>query len=485
MPEYQVIARRFRPQRFRDVLGQEAIVTTLKNAIKNTRLAHAYLFCGSRGTGKTTLARIFAKAINCQNPTADFEPCNECASCKEITSGSSLDVLEIDGASHRGIDDIRQINETVGYAAASGKYKIYIIDEVHMLTKEAFNALLKTLEEPPAKVKFFFATTEAHKVPTTILSRCQRFNLNRIPIQEIVNKLKKIAKDLNIPIEEEALRIIAERAEGGLRDAESLLDQICTFQEGTITAPSVASILGLVTRDTFFTLDRAGKEGNYGMAFEIADSVFAQGKDVIQFLENLTEHFRNILMLKLSGKQSFLSIPETDIEKYEASAVIYSQEQCLHILDLLIEAQNQQKFLLSGKIALESILLRILRTHQRIPVEILVRRLAELEKGLGPQPETKGIQTTPKTYEEPPHMPVKENIIKSEIKPTNNKTAIVTEDPKPSKADLGIKETMVPKPQPQTPVLKLTPQQQSKFDTLLQFATVELEGTIQRKPLTR
>jgi DNA polymerase-3 subunit gamma/tau len=496
MSEYQVIARRFRPQLFRDVLGQEAIVTTLKNAIKNLRLAHAYLFCGSRGTGKTTLARIFAKAINCQNPTADLEPCNECSSCKEITGGHSLDVLEIDGASHRGIDDIRQINETVGYATASGKYKIYIIDEVHMLTKEAFNALLKTLEEPPPKVKFFFATTEPHKVPTTILSRCQRFNLNRIPTENIVGKLQRITKDMGTSIDEEALRLIAERAEGGLRDAESLLDQICTFQEGTINATSVASILGLVTRDTFFSLDKAGKEGNIAMSFEIANDVFAQGKDVIQFLESLTEHFRNILVFKLSGKQgAFLSVPENDREKYEASAKFYSQEQCLYILDFLIEAQNQQKFLLSGKIALEAILLRILRSHQRIPIEILVKRLADLEKmGGSPQESFEAAETvkTPsRTYEEPPKAQIKEvkeveKVILPEPKPVQNKLAsTVTEDPMPTKADLGIKEKAPSKPESSAPPLRLTSEQQSKFDTLLQFATIELEGTIQRKPLTR
>src|SRR3984957_4201366 len=232
MPEYQVLARKYRPQSFQEVLGQEAIITTLKNAIKNNRLAHAYLFCGSRGTGKTTLARIFAKALNCQRPTEDLEPCNVCESCKEITSGSSLDVLEIDGASHRGIDDVRQINDTVGYSCASGKYKIYIIDEVHMLTKEAFNALLKTLEEPPPKVKFFFATTEPHKIPATILSRCQRFNLRRISPSLIVQKLQRIAQDVKAEIDPEALHLIANMADGALRDAESLLDQVLSFTEG-------------------------------------------------------------------------------------------------------------------------------------------------------------------------------------------------------------------------------------------------------------
>ncbi|MBU6447179.1 MAG: DNA polymerase III subunit gamma/tau, partial [Verrucomicrobia bacterium] len=206
---YQVLARKYRPQSFRDVLAQDAAVTTLKNAIRFDKVAHAYLFCGSRGVGKTTLARLFAKALNCQSLTADFEPCNQCSSCHEISSGQSLDVIEIDGASNRGIDDIRQINETVGYAPSRGRYKIYIIDEVHMLTKEAFNALLKTLEEPPEQAKFFFATTEAHKVLPTIISRCQRFDLARIPPSLIVSKLGEIALDLNRMVDKEALELIA------------------------------------------------------------------------------------------------------------------------------------------------------------------------------------------------------------------------------------------------------------------------------------
>ncbi len=251
MSEYKVLARKYRPKNFSEVLGQDAIVTTLKNAIKHKRIAHAYLFCGSRGTGKTTLARVFAKALNCHNLNGDLEPCSECPSCKEIASGSSIDVIEIDGASHRGIDDIRQINENVGYTTSHGDYKIYIIDEVHMLTKEAFNALLKTLEEPPEKVIFFFATTEPHKVLPTILSRCQRFNLNRISNEKIIEKLKKIVIDQNVDTSEEVLQLIAERAEGGLRDAESIFDQMLSFHEGTLTIENARAILGIVPREAF------------------------------------------------------------------------------------------------------------------------------------------------------------------------------------------------------------------------------------------
>lgn len=480
MADYQVLARKYRPQSFSEVLGQDPIVTTLKNAIKNKRLAHAYLFCGSRGTGKTTLARVFAKALNCLNPSPEGEPCNHCASCKEITSGNSLDVLEIDGASHRGIDDVRQINETVGYATASGGYKIYIIDEVHMLTKEAFNALLKTLEEPPAKVIFFFATTEPHKVIPTILSRCQRFNLSRIPTDLIMKKLMEICKDQRITIEEEALRLIAMRAEGGLRDAESLLDQIISFHEGSIKTETVNSILGILSRDSLFALDRAGKEGNLAIAFELAHQVFSQGKDLVHFVETLTEHFRNLLLVKISGKDApFLELSENEKNLYESSSKLYSQEQCLNLLEYLAEAQQQIRFMSSGRIGLENILLHILRSHQRLPVEYLVKRLTEIEKNLNTQPpssppmkksstsseESMSVDPTQKNLniQTPPSPPVKKS-----TPPTTERSMSV--DPTPSPADLGVKSKSPP-----------NPQNQNKYDTLLQFAAVELEGTIQKK----
>lgn len=549
MPEYQVLARRYRPQSFHEVLGQDAIVTTLKNAIKRNSLAHAYLFCGARGTGKTTLARVFAKALNCQNPTADQEPCNQCSSCKEITSGgNSLDVLEIDGASHRGIDDIRRINETVGYATASGKYKIYIIDEVHMLTKEAFNALLKTLEEPPPRVLFFFATTEPHKVLPTIMSRCQRYNLNRIPLQDIIGKLRQIAAELQVPVQEEALYLLATRADGGLRDAESLFDQILAFHEGEVTAESVAAILGMMPRDSFFELDRAGKEANLAAAFEIADRVFSQGKDVNHFVESLTEHFRNLLMLKLTGaKVLSLSVTSAEREKYEASAKMYSQEQCLSILDFLIESQQQNRFSAMGRVGLETILLRILRTHQMIPIEFLVRRLAELEQSLGvasvgvqsrplvePVPETSVNVSVPLQNSAPiaPHpqpaptsieaasspIPAVQTKINVPVIPMVKKgDSSLSEDPTPTPADLGIRtkksvnkaEQPPPPPLPDMDEVVTEPiakqntvpvelgarpteeariaaiKKQSRYDTLLQFATVELEGTIQKKQYNR
>lgn len=494
MAEYRVLARKYRPQNFREVLGQQQVVTTLKNAIRFNRLAHAYLFCGSRGTGKTTLARILAKAINCQNPSDDQEPCNQCCSCKEITTGQSLDVLEIDGASNRGIDDIRQINETVGYIASSGKYKIYIIDEVHMLTKEAFNALLKTLEEPPLNVKFFFATTEPHKVLPTILSRCQRFNLQRISLDIILNKLIKINNDLKLPVQEEALRLIASRADGSLRDAESLLDQILAFHEGEITVASTAAVLGIMPYDCFFEIDRAGKEGDLGKAFEISHRVFSEGKDLGNCIEGLLEHFRNLLIVKLAGKNSpNLSLSMADKEKYEASAKLYSQEQCMTNLDFLIDIQGQMRTMPLNKMTLEMILLRIIRNHQRLPVEYLVRRLIELEQAVqetSPTPTTllppdSVPQANEKTKVVTP--PVIEKASMPESKQSNNvkkQESSLTEDPSPSATDFD--NTKLPTAielgaRPTEEAKRSNSKQKSKQDTLLQFAAVELEGTIQKK----
>ncbi|MEI8125130.1 MAG: DNA polymerase III subunit gamma/tau [Parachlamydiaceae bacterium] len=506
MAPYQVLARKYRPQSFLEVLGQDPIVTTLKNAIKMGRIAHAYLFCGSRGTGKTTLARVFAKALNCQNPTPAGEPCNHCSSCKEIGSGNSLDVMEIDGASHRGIDDIRQINETVGYASSAGKYKIYIIDEVHMLTKEAFNALLKTLEEPPAKVLFIFATTEPHKVLPTILSRCQRFNLSRIPLEQIKSKLERIAKDMSIEIEKEAVHLLAQRAEGGLRDAESLFDQIIAFHEGKITTQVIHDVLGIMPKDSLFAIDQAGKEGRLSFAFEIAHQIFSEGKDVAQFVESMTEHFRTLLLVKMTGTDvPFLSISETDKPRYEASAKLYTQEQCMTILDYLIEAQNQIRFNSSGRLALEAILLHVMRIHQRIPVGFLVRRLAELEQAVSIASEVKGIPddaetvalpvkpiekvepvVIPKSVQQEPIVvqqpkgPVavqqpKEPMTAQQSKEPMTAQQIVqppqkwiTEDPTPSAAELGIKNKKEKAP---APIVEIKP----KVDTAPVEAVVKVK----------
>lgn len=530
MSEYQVLARKYRPQTFGEVVGQDAIVTTLKNAMRMGRLAHAYLFCGSRGTGKTTLARLFAKALNCESRSPEGDPCNQCPSCREISSGCSLDVLEIDGASHRGIDDIRQLNENVGYTTNRGGYKIYIIDEVHMLTKEAFNALLKTLEEPPEKVKFFFATTEPHKVLPTILSRCQRFNLNRIPFEQIVGKLASIARDCKIDCEEEALRMVAKRADGGLRDAESLLDQIFSFHEGSVTAASVSGILGLMPRDILFELDVAASEGRLAKAFDIAHQIFSEGKDIGQFLNSLCEHFRHLLIVKLCGAQApFLELTDIERHQYAESSKRYSAEQCQHLVDFLIKAQEQIRFQTSGLIALEATLLHILSIHQRISAGQLVQRLAELENAVSTGSVTDSHTTpAPQVTPEPISAPVVQSapapiiqvqpVAQVHVPPQAPAPVAVApmasytpppqpaapaplplkiqEDPTPSLADLGHAKkapvsapapvAAMPKPAPApvsaptAPRIVLGAEAQRRVDTIMQFTAIELEGRIQK-----
>ena len=486
--KYQVLARKYRPQRFSEVIGQEAVVTTLKNGLRFDKIAHAYLFSGSRGVGKTTLARLFAKALNCQELTPDREPCSQCPSCLEIASGQSLDVIEIDGASNRGIDDIRQINETVGYAPSHGRYKIYIIDEVHMLTKEAFNALLKTLEEPPERAKFFFATTEAHKVLPTIISRCQRFDLGRILPTQITAKLEQIAADLQRGVEPEALHHIAAFSDGSLRDAESLFDQILCFAEGPVSADHVRQALGLVPQEHFFALDLAFSECRPAYAFELVDHLFQSGKDLAHFLEQLIEHYRLLTLSKTIGEQA---LPPPLAARYIQSARLYTQAQCLYLLEYLLTAETQLQRSASQRVSLEAILLHIIRSKNRVPVEVLVRRLSELEETLATAPKSATETVVPAAprpvVEEKPTpavapKPATETIVPAAPRP------VVEEKPAPAVAPKPAEEIVAPHP----PVLKTVPfnpyktppqttataaKPQSHYDTVMRFAAVELEGS--------
>ena len=312
MGKYQVFALKYRPKSFDEVVGQDHIVRTLKNAIKLSRIPHALLFAGHRGVGKTTMARIFAKSLNCrQGPTVT--PCNTCTSCIAIQEGKSMDVVEIDGASHRGIDEVRSIRESVRYMPQLGRYRVYIIDEVHMLTQEAFNALLKTLEEPPPHVIFIFATTAPHKVPLTILSRCQRFNFKKIEVSLIYNKLKEIASNEGLTVEDEALLMIAQKADGSLRDAEGLLDQLTSYAEGTITTAHVRELLGLPDEQLFFALHEALNNEDYNTIFNLLEESFDKGYTPKEILDGLIQHYREHLLL-LMGKD--LGISETKKQHY-------------------------------------------------------------------------------------------------------------------------------------------------------------------------
>lgn len=352
---YLVTARKWRPQRFVEVVGQEHITTTLKNALKSNRLAHAYIFTGSRGVGKTTTARILAKAINCLNPV-DFEPCNQCDICKSINEFQSLDIIEIDGASNRGIDDIRNLRESVRYAPTVGNYKVYIIDEVHMLTTESFNAFLKTLEEPPSHTIFIFATTDIHKVPLTIISRCQRFDFKRINLNIIKEQLKKIAQAENISIDDKALTIIAKKADGAMRDAQSFFDQVVAFCGNEVESETVAKILNIIDQEIFFKVSDAIIEKNFQAAFEIIDLIHNNGWDFTDFLEGLVEHFRNILSVLITEKTDLLETAEIYLPKYKVYLNSYNRSDVLRILNFLIKNQSELKFSNNKKVKVEIIL---------------------------------------------------------------------------------------------------------------------------------
>src|SRR3954465_358208 len=360
---YQVIARKYRPQRFSDVVGQEHVSQTLTNAIEQNRIAHAYLFCGPRGTGKTTIARIFAKCLNCTGgPKVDFD--DNDPRCQEITEGRSLDVLEIDGARNRGIDEIRELRETAKYAPASSRFKIYIIDEVHMLTKEAFNALLKTLEEPPAHVKFMFATTEPEKVLPTILSRCQRFDLRRIPVALIVQHLGQIAKLEKVEIDEAALYAIARGADGGMRDAESALDQLISFCGNRIVEEDVLSMFGLTAQKQILSLSGAVLGGNAEPALRELSDLTRHGKDLSRLLADLLSHLRNLLIFQISkGDRKLLQVSEAEGAGLKAEDALVSTETLTRIMDVLPEAESRLREAASKKIFIEVALLKAIQAR--------------------------------------------------------------------------------------------------------------------------
>ena len=330
---YVVTARKWRPRKFVEVVGQEHITTTLKNAIRDGRIADAYLFAGPRGVGKTTTARILAKALNCLTPV-DSEPCNKCEMCKLIQAGQLLDIIEIDGASNRGIDEVRTLRESVKYAPTRGKYKVYIIDEVHMLTKESFNAFLKTLEEPPAQTIFIFATTDVHKVPLTIISRCQRFDFRRIELDTIKSQLEKIAKSEEIEIDDKTLTLIARKADGALRDAESYFDQVIAFCGKKVDSTTVTKILNLIDDEVYFKLSDAVLAKNFKSVFEISDEIYKNGWNFTDFMDGLIEHFRNIMSVIITGTSNSVGSAEIFKKKYLDYIDKFSESDVLRFNEL-------------------------------------------------------------------------------------------------------------------------------------------------------
>lgn len=357
---YIALYRKWRPQTFKDLVGQEHISRTLANAITSGHIGHAYLFAGPRGTGKTSTAKILAKALNCEHgPTP--EPCGQCEQCRKIADGSSMDVFEIDAASNRGIDEIRDLRETVKFAPVDGRYKVYIIDEVHMLTTEAFNALLKTLEEPPAHVVFILATTEAHKVPPTIQSRCQRYDFKRITVEEIESRLRYITAEMKMEAEDEALAMIAIQADGGMRDALSILDQCAALAEGTITAERVRQILGLVGHDWIYKMTKALAARNVQEALQILAELLRDGKDLKQVLSELSLHLRSLMIFQAAGTVEAMDLYAEPQDVLQEQAKLFAPEVLPRMIARLHEAMTEMKWSPQPRITVEVALMELCR----------------------------------------------------------------------------------------------------------------------------
>jgi DNA polymerase-3 subunit gamma/tau len=376
---YQVTARKWRPMIFDDVVGQSHVTNTLRNAIASHRVAHAYIFSGTRGCGKTTTARILARSLNCLSPVHQ-NPDNTCEVCKEIIDGRGLDVIEIDGASNRGVEEIRNLRDSVRYTPTRGKYKIYIIDEVHMLTKEAFNALLKTLEEPPTHVVFIFATTEVHKVPMTILSRCQRFDFRRIATEEIVTTLTTIAHAENITIENDALMVIAKRADGSLRDAQSIFDQVRSFCGSDIKTTELLKAFNVVDQEIYFRVSDFLKNHNTQSAIQLVDEVIKSGYDLREFVGGLTEHLRNLLIVRSTESTQLIEVSENYKKRYEKEASQFTEQDILRYIKQTNELDQSLRWAAQPRYRLEAGLIQMAKMENSVQIEELLQQIELFKK---------------------------------------------------------------------------------------------------------
>ncbi|MBQ7944143.1 MAG: DNA polymerase III subunit gamma/tau [Lachnospiraceae bacterium] len=407
---YTALYRKFRPDHFEEVKGQEHIVTTLRNQIKAERIGHAYLFTGTRGTGKTTIAKLFAKTVNCENPV-DGSPCGHCRSCETIASGASMNVIEIDAASNNGVDNIREIVDEVSYSPVEGKYKVYIIDEVHMLSIGAFNALLKTLEEPPSYVIFILATTEVHKIPITILSRCQRYDFKRISIDTIAARLQELADREQVAVEEKALRYIAKTADGSMRDALSLLDQCIAFHFGEeLTYDKVLDVLGAVDTRVFSELLEMIQAQNISGCISLLEEVVIQGRELTQFVTDIAWYLRNLLLVKTSDDdiEDVIDVSSDNLQRLKQEAQSMDAETIMRYIRIFSELSGQIKYASQKRILIEMTLIKLCKPAMETTQDAIVERVKDLEekmeKGIV-QTVPVTVQSTQTTVKEKPQLP--------------------------------------------------------------------------------
>ena len=391
---YQALYRAWRPNRFQDVVGQEPIITTLTHQIQTGHIAHAYLFCGSRGTGKTTTAKVLARAINCAHPLEGAEPCGQCPACQALAQENSMDVMEIDAASNNGVDEVRTLRDQIVYPPTVGRYKVYIIDEVHMLSTGAFNALLKTLEEPPAHAVFILATTEPQKLPATILSRCQRFDFKRISVPVIVGRLKEVLQGVNRQAEAEALQMIARAAEGGMRDALSLMDMCLAYGEGTLSAALVRQVLGTSDRAFLFDFAQALLERRAGDALSLIHQMSRDGGDPVVFLKDVVSHFRGLMLSQLVKEEALADLLEITLEdagRYRAQAQEVDQAALMGRMELFMAAEADVKWASQPRTVVELAAVRACNPQDEESRDALLERLDKLEKavaqGMAPAPQ--------------------------------------------------------------------------------------------------
>ncbi|MCS6925855.1 MAG: DNA polymerase III subunit gamma/tau, partial [Candidatus Binatia bacterium] len=431
---YLVLARKWRPQVFDAVIGQEHVTRTLRNAISSNRVAHAFLFTGPRGVGKTTTARLLAKALNCERgPTPD--PCNACQHCREIAAGNALDVLEIDGASHTGVDHVRDLTDGVQYRPVKSRFRIIIIDEVHMLSNAAFNALLKTLEEPPAHVKFIFATTEAHKIPQTIVSRCQRYDFKRIPLRALIQHLRLLAAHEGFTVDEAGLALLAREADGSLRDAASLLDQVVTWSDGVLNEQTVKEALGVADRQALFRIVDAILSNNPALALQLAGDLYHYGYDPRRLCHDLLEHFRHLVVAKISADPALLAdLPDHEIATVRQQASARSLEDLQRLFTLMLHAEEDIGKTAYTQLAIEMTLVKLASQPPLLPLDQALEKLDALQRQL---------------LSSPPPAPL--DVVPSPALSRSSPSSGGTEGPPSSRPSVERGERAAPSPQPPVP----------------------------------